>query len=541
MTRNPAIADVFPPWSEFPSDMREAIPVVLDRYLIDGELRTWAGPRQEVYSPLPVGDGKAPRPRSVGEYPLLTEEAALEALDAAVVAYDNGRGPWPTMTVAERIEHMERFVVRMGEVKDRIIPLMMWEVCKSREDSAKEFDRTVTYIRDTIGALKDLDRASSRFEIRDGIFAQIRRSPLGVVLCMGPFNYPLNETFTTLIPALIMGNTVVFKPPKHGVLLYTPLLEAFRDVFPRGVVNVVTGEGRRVIPPLMASGKIDVLALIGTSRTADALKKAHPKPHRLRCVLGLEAKNPAIILPDADLDVAVRECVLGSLSFNGQRCTALKILFVHEKIAGEFLDRLARAVGELPFGMPWQKGVMVTPVAEKDKTGLLHAMVEDAVAQGARIVNPQGGTINGSFFYPAILYPVTPRMRVYQEEQFGPIIPVLSFTDIEDPIRYVIESNYGQQLSIFGRDPEVIARLIDPLVNQVCRVNVNSQCQRGPDVFPFTGRKDSAEGTLSVSDALRVFSIRTMVAARETGTNKEIVSAIVRERRSKFLATDFII
>ncbi|MFH2054302.1 MAG: NADP-dependent glyceraldehyde-3-phosphate dehydrogenase [bacterium] len=521
--------------------MREAIPLVLDRYLIDGELRAWAGPRQEVYSPLPVGDGKEPRPGTVGEYPLLTEEAALEALDAAVAAYDHGRGPWPTMTVAERIDHLERFVVRMGEVKDRIIPLMMWEVCKSREDSAKEFDRTVTYIRDTIGALKDLDRASSRFEIQDGIFAQIRRSPLGVVLCMGPFNYPLNETFTTLIPALIMGNTVVFKPPKHGVLLYTPLLEAFRDVFPRGVVNVVTGEGRQVIPPLMASGKIDVLALIGTSRTADALKKVHPKLHRLRCVLGLEAKNPAIILPDADLDVAVRECVLGTLSFNGQRCTALKILFVHEKIAREFLDRLARAVGELPFGMPWQKGVMVTPVAEKGKTAVLHAMVEDAVAQGARIVNPQGGAVNGSYFHPAILYPVTPGMRVYQEEQFGPIIPVLSFTDIEDPIRYVIESNYGQQLSIFGRDPEVIARLIDPLVNQVCRVNINSQCQRGPDVFPFTGRKDSAEGTLSVSDALRVFSIRTMVAARETEANKEIVSAIVRERRSKFLATDFII
>ncbi|MGD9548529.1 MAG: NADP-dependent glyceraldehyde-3-phosphate dehydrogenase [Candidatus Krumholzibacteriia bacterium] len=521
--------------------MREAIPVVLDRYLIDGELRAWNGPRQEVYSPLPVGDGKEPGPGAVGEYPLLTEEAALEALEAAVAAYDHGRGPWPTMTVAERIDHLERFTVRMGEVKDRIVPLMMWEVCKSREDSAKEFDRTITYIRDTIAALKDLDRASSRFEIRDGIFAQIRRSPLGVVLCMGPFNYPLNETFTTLIPALIMGNTVVFKPPKHGVLLYTPLLEVFRDVFPRGVVNVVTGEGRRVIPPLMASGKIDVLALIGTSRTADALKKAHPKPHRLRCVLGLEAKNPAIILPDADLDVAVRECVLGSLSFNGQRCTALKILFVHEKIAGEFLDRLARAVAELPFGMPWQKGVMVTPVAEKGKTAVLHAMVEDAVAQGARIVNPQGGTINGSYFHPAILYPVTPGMRVYQEEQFGPIIPVLSFTDIEDPIRYVIESDYGQQLSIFGREPEVIARLIDPLVNQVCRVNINSQCQRGPDVFPFTGRKDSAEGTLSVSDALRVFSIRTMVAARETEANKEIVSAIVRERRSKFLATDFII
>jgi glyceraldehyde-3-phosphate dehydrogenase (NADP+) len=338
-----------------------------------------------------------------------------------------------------------------------------------------------------------------------------------------------------------MGNTVVFKPPKHGALLYTPLLEAFRDVFPEGVVNVVTGEGRTVIPPLMSSGKIDVLALIGTSRTADALKKAHPKPHRLRSVLGLEAKNPAIILPDADMDITVRECILGALSFNGQRCTALKILFVHRQIADEFLARLSRAVNELPFGMPWREGVVVTPVAEKGKTDILRELLEDACQHGARVVNEGGGTINGSFFFPAIVYPVNAEMRVYHEEQFGPIVPVLPFADIEEPIRYIIESDYGQQLSIFGRDPEVIARLIDPLVNQVCRLNINSQCQRGPDTFPFTGRKDSAEGTLSVSDALRVFTIRTLVAAKQNQANKTIVTDIVRERRSKFLATDFIL
>ncbi len=541
MITSEAIGSLFPTWSEVPDRMRDCIPVVLDRYLINGELRTWDGPRQKVYSPISVGGKEGPAPQLIGEYPLLSEEAALEALDRAVAAYDHGRGRWPTMTVSERIDHLERFTARMIAVKDRIVPLMMWEVCKSGEDSTREFDRTVKYIQDTIAALKDLDRASSRFEIEEGIFAQIRRGPLGVVLCMGPFNYPLNETFTTLIPALIMGNTVVFKPPKHGVLLYTPLLEAFQEVFPQGVVNIVTGEGRRVIPPLMASGKIDVLALIGTSKTADALKKAHPKPHRLRSVLGLEAKNPAIILPDADLEVAVRECVLGALSFNGQRCTALKILFVHQSIAEEFLARLSLAVGELKFGMPWLDGVFVTPVAEKGKTDRLHDMVEDAQRLGARIVNPDGGTINDSFFYPAILYPVNAQMRVYQEEQFGPIIPVLPFADIAEPIDYVINSDYGQQLSIFGRDAGVIASLIDPLVNQVCRLNINSQCQRGPDTFPFTGRKDSAEGTLSVSDALRVFSIRSLVAARQNATNREIVTDIVRERRSKFLATDFII
>ncbi len=125
----------------------------------------------------------------------------------------------------------------------------------------------------------------------------------------------------------------------------------------------------------MTSGKVNVLALIGTSKTANSCSKSFiPMPNRLRCVLGLEAKNPAIILKDADLDLAVRECLLGSLSFNGQRCTALKILFVEAPIADEFLDRLAGAVSTLPFGMPWQEGVQVTPVAEKGKTDYLSAL-----------------------------------------------------------------------------------------------------------------------------------------------------------------------
>jgi glyceraldehyde-3-phosphate dehydrogenase (NADP+) len=284
-----------------------------------------------------------------------------------------------------------------------------------------------------------------------------------------------------------------------------------------------------------------VLGLIGTSKTANALKKQHPHPNRLRCVLGLEAKNPAIVLKGADLDLAVKECILGSLSFNGQRCTALKILFVEADIAQDFLERLSNAVSALSFGMPWKEGVFLTPVAEKGKVDFLQSLVADAVAQGARVVNPSGASVSGSFFFPAVLYPVTAKMRVYHEEQFGPVIPVLPFDDIREPVEYMINSNYGQQVSIFGSDPDQIARLIDPLVNQVCRVNINSQCQRGPDSFPFTGRKDSAEGTLSVSDALRVFSIRTLVAAKQTELNKQIITRIVQERKSKFLATDFIL
>jgi glyceraldehyde-3-phosphate dehydrogenase (NADP+) len=132
-------------------------------------------------------------------------------------------------------------------------------------------------------------------------------------------------------------------------------------------------------------------------------------------------------------------------------------------------------------------------------------------------------------------------MRVYSEEQFGPVIPIVPYDDVETPIQYIVNSNYGQQVSIFGQDSDAIAALIDPLVNQVCRVNLNSQCQRGPDTFPFTGRKDSAEGTLSVTDALRAFSIRTLVAAKENELNKSLITQIIQGRKSNFLSTDFIL
>ena len=132
-------------------------------------------------------------------------------------------------------------------------------------------------------------------------------------------------------------------------------------------------------------------------------------------------------------------------------------------------------------------------------------------------------------------------MRVYHEEQFGPVVPIVSFKDIDEPVQYIVNSNYGQQASIFGSDENEIAHLIDPLVNQVCRLNINSQCQRGPDVYPFNGRKDSAEGTLSVTDALRVFSIRTMVASKDNDQNRKMLTKILEDRKSNFLSTDYIL
>ncbi len=540
MSVKETIAELFIAESQIPEAFRLEKELHQSEYLCNGQMKPWNGDRHTVLSPICIKTANGLERKVIGSYPICGQKEADEALEAAVKAYDNGRGEWPTMSVADRIACVEQFTHEIIEQKNLVVKLLMWEIGKSHADSVKEFDRTIEYIYATIDSLKELDRQSSRFEIEQGIVAQIRRSPLGVVLCMGPFNYPLNETFTTLIPALIMGNTLLFKPPKHGTLLHYPLLEAFKKCFPKGVINTIYGRGNMIVPKLMQSGQINVLTLIGSSKVANELKKMHPKVNRLRAILGLDAKNAAIITAKADLKLAIQETVLGALSFNGQRCTALKIVFVHRSLVDEFLKGLTEAVAQLKIGLPWDQGVALTPLPEPNKPVYLKECIADAEAHGAKVVNPGGGESLESFVYPAIVYPVNDKMKLYTEEQFGPIIPVAAFDELEEPIQYLINSTHGQQVSIFSQDKDELAHLIDPLVNQVSRVNINCQCQRGPDVFPFTGRKDSAEGTLSVFDAIRSFSIRSLVATKLNDSNKHLLNEIVDSHSSNFLSTKYL-
>ena len=508
-------------------------------YLVGGQLKEWKGETVNVYST--ISSTKEYQPTLLGTVPNLTGKEGLNALEAAVKSYDRGQGLWPTMKVEGRISAMEKFVAQMKTKRAEIVKLLMWEIGKSLPDSEKEFDRTVAYIYDTIEDYKQMDRDSAKFEKHSGVYAHIKRGPLGVVLCLGPYNYPLNETFALLIPALIMGNTTVFKPAKHGCLLLSPLLEAFQNSFPAGVVNIIYGRGRTLATPIMQTGLVDVLALIGNSKSANAIQENHPQKNRLRLVLGLEAKNPGIILPDADLDLAISECISGSVSFNGQRCTALKILYVHEHIVDEFNKRFTKALDALKFGNPWEEGVKLTPLPEPGKPAYIQELIDDAIEKGAKIINKKGGETSENYIYPAVLYPVSKDSRIFEEEQFGPLVPIVSFKNIQEPLDDMAASNYGQQVSVFGSQVKTLAPLIDTLVNLVCRVNLNSASQRGPDVYPFTGRKDSAVATLSVHDALRSFSIRTFVAAKDTEYNSAILQELLDKKACNFISTDYIL
>jgi len=505
------------------------------KFLCNGEVRPWSGKVADVESPIFL-EGTETK-IVIGNQARMSPTEALEALDAAVAAWGKGKGEWPQMTAEDRIGAMEKFVAKLKLKREAIVNVLMWEICKVRPDAEKEFDRTMDYIAATIKAVRKMRSDDLTLLDEGGVIAQHHRTPIGVMLNLGPFNYPFNETYTTLIPAIIMGNTAVMKIPNVGALAHMETMEAFAECFPKGVVNFISGAGRETMPPIMATGKVDIFAFIGTSKAADALVKGHPAPHRLKNCLSLEAKNVGIVCKDADIDEAVAECALGSLSYNGQRCTAIKQIMVHKDVSEEFLAKFTAKVGSMKLGLPWEAGVDLTPLPEPAKPQYLVDLCADAEAKGAQIISP--GATQGwghTTVFPSIAFPVTKEMRVMQEEQFGPLIPIATFTSLDEVEEYVMTSDYGQQAAVFSKatDEPALGALLDLLAHNVARVNLNCQCQRSPDNFPFTGRKSSALGTLSVTEALKVMSMESLVATKRK--NEPLVTQLAESKHCKFLS-----
>jgi glyceraldehyde-3-phosphate dehydrogenase (NADP+) len=313
----------------------------------------------------------------------------------------------------------------------------------------------------------------------------------------------------------------------------------------------------------MESGKIDALAFIGGSNAADRLIKYHPHPHRLKIFLQLEAKNMAIMHKNLfdnssqddgsddlyNLEKALDDVITGALSFNGQRCTALKIIMVPEGKGEHVAKELSKRVQSLRIGLPWQTFgddnslySQITPLPTDDRIAVMNAFIEDALSKGSSIINPNGGTTldladpasssvisKSNLMVPTVLFPVKPDMELYREEQFGPIIPVTEYNPatFEEVLTFAHEGKYGQQVSIFTKSNsnDEITFLVDQLSPVFGKINLNSQCGRSPDILPFSARKSSGLGVMSVEDALREFSIPTVVAFK-TGKDSRIQSTV---------------
>ena len=239
---------------------------------------------------------------------------------------------------------------------------------------------------------------------------------------------------------------------------------------------------------MLASGKVNVLALIGSSKVADHLKKQHPKSHRLRAILGLDAKNAAIILADADIELTVKECLLGTLSFNGQRCTALKMLIVHRSIADDVERELTAAVQTLVVGDPLDEATDVSALISTGERDRVASWVTEAREQGARV--SAGGAIgDDGVLAPTLVLDATPDMKVCSQEVFGPVVAVTRYDDFDDALRMANDTRYGLQAGVFTADITKAlraARTLDfggVLINEVPTWRADQQ--------PYGGLRDS--------------------------------------------------
>eukprot|EP00934_Nitzschia_sp_Nitz4_P008659 Nitzschia sp. Nitz4//scaffold141_size107518//55347//57332//NITZ4_004279-RA/size107518-augustus-gene-0.94-mRNA-1//-1//CDS//3329536297//8649//frame0 len=491
---------------------------------------------------------------TIGEMPQMTKAQTLEVLADAKKAWNGGMGVWPQMSLRERIQAIENFLKELGKQREPIVNVLMWEIGKNRKDAEAEFDRTIEFCQSVIKVLQTDPEFSGGWQTIGSVKALVRRAAIGIAICLGPMNYPLNETYATLIPALLMGNVAIMKIPTIGGLAHLLTMEAFSKTLPPGTMNFVSGRGRETMPTLMSTGDIDVLAFIGGSNAADDLIRQHPHPHRLKVFLQLEAKNMAVFFPDlfgaskkGELSNALDQAVVGSLSFNGQRCTALKLLFVPKEHGELFAEQMAHRVESITVGLPWQDWSesevasysKITPLPGKKRIDFMKELIDDAVSKGARVVNEGGGEVIGgsesTLMIPAVLYPVTPDMMIYNEEQFGPVVPIATYESLDKVVDNAKGGIYAQQVSLFLSDKEVenATTLLDKFSSIFGKINVNSQCGRSPDILPFSGRRSSAMGVMSVKDALKEFSIPTVLSYKENSMNNLIVQGM--EGSSKFL------
>ena len=523
-----SLAALFPTADRIPADVRVDPAMHPPRWLIDGEIRIHAAPGRPVISRVATRDADRLEPVLLGHEAMLTAADAAQAVDAAVRAWAGGEGAWPSLHVETRMAAVESFAQALEQRTDEIARLLMWEIGKPAASARDEVVRSVEYIRNTVAELSKL--REDDLAIQSGQaggkthFARTHRRPLGVVLCVAPFNYPINEFLTTVIPALLMGNVVIAKTPRFGALANGALCEAFRDHFPPGAVSLLPGEGHVVIPAVIGSSARDiagndeavvrVLAFIGSEGAANSILRAHPVPITLHKILGLGAKNAAVVLPDADLDAAAAAIVKGSLGFNGQRCTAEKIVFVHRSVLDRFVAGVVARVDALVLGMPWTPGVAITPLPEPHKLDSMRALLDDALAHGATVRNADGGRGTFSIMRPAVVAEVTSAMRLYHEEQFGPIVPIAAFDDVEEALDWQRSSPFGQQAAVWGR-PDTARQLVRRFTRFVARVNLADVCQRGPDSFGFSATDKSGFGTLSLREALLELSRPVLVQATD--------------------------
>ena len=415
----------------------------------------------------------------------------------------------------ERIDIFNCAAGLMELHKDEFARILQIEAGKSIKDAQGEVEATVQRLKLT---MEEAKRISGDYMPGDwshdaaGKMALVIREPIGIVAVISPFNYPLFIAATKIIPALLAGNSVVVKPSSFNpisALLFVRVLEA--SGVPEGCLNIVTGKGEEVGDALVKHERVGMINFTGSTPTGKgiaqmaSMKKLH---------LELGGKGYALVLEDADLDLAAQKCVFGSFKFSGQRCDAISAVLAVESIADDLCDKIVKEADRWKFGDSRDGSVMAGPVINQAAAMRIHGMVMDAIEKGARLL--LGGKFQGSYYEPTVLDHVPMSSVISQEETFGPVVAILRPKDEDEALRIARQSKYGLESCIFSRDFYRIWRIAKGL--ECGEVTVNDYPSHGVGYFPFGGIKDSGIGREGIGYSIdEMTNLKTIVFNLEAG------------------------
>ncbi|MFW9946600.1 MAG: NADP-dependent glyceraldehyde-3-phosphate dehydrogenase [Candidatus Odinarchaeota archaeon] len=443
-----------------------------------------------------------------------------EADKVIMIAHENVHC-WEEIPINKRAEILNKSAELMINWSEELGYLLMREIGKPLNSAISEIARTAEIFKATAESSLQFSGETILGDAFEGYSKEklsiTYRVPLGVVLCIGPFNYPFNLTGSKIAPALMAGNSVVMKPPSQGPLTalhFGIILE--KAGVPPGVFNIITGRGSEIGDFLVSHSLVNMINFTGSSETGKNLAKvAGMKP----LLLELGGKDAAIVLDDADLEVTVKAIVSGAFSFSGQRCTAVKRVLPMPGIADELIEKVMNETLKLTIGDP-EKNKIIGPLISSKQCDYVQGLIDDALEKGA--ILKCGNKREGNIIWPTILDNVNVDMRIAWEEPFGPVLPFIRINSAEQAIEISNKSEYGLQGMIFTENVDLAFNIAQEL--EVGTVQINGKSSRGPDHFPFLGTKSSGLGTQGIK-----YSIEAMSRPKVVVLNLSERGKLVRE------------
>ncbi len=405
-------------------------------------------------------------------------------------AYKNG-GKIRGIPGIGRIEMFRKAAEIMNEHRETLVRTIMLEAGKPEEDAEGEVQATIDRMELTMGEARKIFGEylpGDWSEDTTHKMALVIRQPIGVVVAISPFNYPLFIPAAKIIPAILAGNTVVAKCASADplvLLLYARVLEAAG--LPKGVLNVITGSGGDIGKPLVSDDKVGAVNFTGSTEVGRFVTR-HAGIKKLHLELG--GKGMAIVLDDADLDSAAGKCVAGSLKNAGQRCDAIGAVLVLEKVADEFVKKVEEQMDKWKHGDPTDSSVKVGPVIDQRAAERIHSLVQDSVSKGAEL--RRGGEHRGCYYQPTLLDKVPLTSRISREETFGPVVTVIRIKSEDDAIEIGRRSRYGLDSCVFTENFYRMWKIAKRL--KVGEITINDLPKHGVGFFPFGGSKESGIG-----------------------------------------------